>query len=650
MVNSHPLCRNNPFVPYKARPGPRPCVLQYPESLETAVSIIRSISNTEDMVRQCISCHRYLTGAPRPDLGHGDAPSGPECSLPHHPSPCPWVGPRGQPCPYIPPSALPPPPVSAPSASASSTAPVTTTVSNTETPSGEHLLLQELQQLRREREEEARRVEQLTLANSNLRESQARLSVENSQLRSVSSSMPQVLSSLSTTSVSSTSTTATTTTSSLFSRPSMGVGYSAGFGGVIPSVSAGVSSVSVPLAGAAQALAARNIAQQQPPHSIPGYGGPSIPDLRSIPQVNALAQQFLGLVCLEIPALATHPSFPSPAPPPVSSFPPIPPVISSQAPAPGSVPSQYPDSGPSSFQQPQLLAGSAGAPQPSLQHLLGAQAAALDPTQQRIAALQSELDQLRQVNTSQVTSQGLYQTQNFQTQDQVNQSVSLDSLLSAKIKFKQYSAYDFAKLTRFPCVSQLKSSNMNLALFSYGSIEHLLSLSNGTLPPVSKEEYNSRLQHILNVLEIACLGSVIRDFDSHSWRIAREYDSKILQDISMGFKTWLNLDKCIDSSAWQYARELVPPKAKSDQISNKTQNPSQKLCTTFNTFRKDGCSFEFNNPGEQCVYLHACSKCRQKGYPNRPHKAINCRDNAETKPQPTSVASTSVASVPVTSV
>ena len=101
------------------------------------------------------------------------------------------------------------------------------------------------------------------------------------------------------------------------------------------------------------------------------------------------------------------------------------------------------------------------------------------------------------MNTNQVNNHGLNQTQDFQSQDQVNHSVSLDSLLSAKIKFKQYSAFDFAKLTRFPYVSQLKSSNMNLALFSYGSIEHLLSLSNGTLPPVSKDEYNSRFSIFL---------------------------------------------------------------------------------------------------------------------------------------------------------
>ena len=169
---------------------------------------------------------------------------------------------------------------------------------------------------------------------------------------------------------------------------------------------------------------------------------------------------------------------------------------------------------------------------------------------------------------------------------------------------------------------------MNLALFSYGSIKHLLSLSNGTLPPVNKEEFNARLQHILNVLEITCLGSSLSDFDSYSWKIAKEYDLKILKDIEQGYKTWETLDKCIDPTAWTYARQLVPKSKNEQNKNNKNQGSSQKVCTTWNTFWSQECSYEFNNPGDKCVYLHVCSTCRQKGFPNRQHKSIHCREGA----------------------
>ena len=155
---------------------------------------------------------------------------------------------------------------------------------------------------------------------------------------------------------------------------------------------------------------------------------------------------------------------------------------------------------------------------------------------------------------------------------------------------------------------------MNLSLFAYGSIRHLLALSDGTLPPVSKTEFVSRLQHLLNVLDITCLGSTLDDFDLYSWRIARNYDAKIIKDIEMGYKSWSTLERCIDPAAWSYSKELNPKPQKSTQgPKNATQNPnqSQKMCTTWNTFKKDGCSYEHSNPGESCIYLHACSTCRQ---------------------------------------
>ena len=222
----------------------------------------------------------------------------------------------------------------------------------------------------------------------------------------------------------------------------------------------------------------------------------------------------------------------------------------------------------------------------------------------------------------------------------------LETLLSATIKNKQFYAIDFAKLAPFSYIPQLNQSNFNLSLFAYGSIKHLLCLSNGTLPAVSKAEFNSRLQHILNVLEIVCLESNLQEFHSNSWSIAKQYDICILKDIEQSFKSWETLDKSIDSSAWNFAIRMVPP-VKNQNLNQKSQNSnsnSQKVCTTWNTFKQDGCSYEFKNPGESCVYLHQCSSCAKRGFPNRKHKSINCRDelkynsNSTAQTAPTSTA------------
>ena len=157
------------------------------------------------------------------------------------------------------------------------------------------------------------------------------------------------------------------------------------------------------------------------------------------------------------------------------------------------------------------------------------------------------------------------------------------------------------------------------------------------------------MQHVINVLEICCLGSNLSDFDNYGWRVSREYDNKIVQEIELGLRKWETLSKTICPTAWTYAKELVPKQKSSppQNRTNGTSNPSnQRLCTTWNTFRKPGCSFENNNPGEQCVYLHVCSKCKTTKGVNVRHKAWQCTESEPTNRTPaTSVASTT----PVTS-
>ena len=140
------------------------------------------------------------------------------------------------------------------------------------------------------------------------------------------------------------------------------------------------------------------------------------------------------------------------------------------------------------------------------------------------------------------------------------------------------------------------------------------------------------------MLEISCLGSSLAEYDTNSWRIAREYDSKIIRDIELGHKTWESLNKSIDPTAWTFAREIVPPKAKKDL--DKPMGKSQKLCTTWNSFKQNGCHYESNNQGETCVYQHACSKCKAKGL-IRKHKAWQCDEVETVSKSPSSNASKS---------
>ena len=329
-------------------------------------------------------------GAASPEVGHQDAPPGAECGLSHHPLPCPWVGERGEGCTYEPgslllPSLLPPP-----------ATPAQLSANSSEAPGEDLTLLQQVEQLRREREEAARRANVLEVANQNLKENQDRLQREFLNLRFPNTSCTVT-----------TSTTSSTSFSSLSTTTSMGTGFSAGFGIAIPSTSV---SGSVPgyLAGAAQQLAQSNARPVQPTSSIPNYSGPTIPDLRNNQGISNVAQEVLSVLFRDIPALAPHGSALSasaPIPSHPASFPSLQQPFSTAAPPhiPASV-----------YLPPQQLQA---APVSVYPHLLGVPRAhaapPVDPSLQHLDAMQQQIDQFRNAQV-----QRLSQTHNSQFQDQ----------------------------------------------------------------------------------------------------------------------------------------------------------------------------------------------------------------------------------------
>ena len=206
----------------------------------------------------------------------------------------------------------------------------------------------------------------------------------------------------------------------------------------------------------------------------------------------------------------------------------------------------------------------------------------------------------------------------------------LSKLYKAAKKYPQYRAVDFAKLSNFPNLDSLNSENINLALFAFGSCKHLLALCDGTLPLNSANELINRIQHLANVFELVCLSSSVSDFQGQSWSIGKNYNSRVLHDLEFGLKSWETLGKAIDSTCWQFARELITQPQQNfeeDFITQPQQDFSAKgprVCTSWNTFKKDGCQFEFLNPGANCKYLHICSKCKTNGPNGTPHKSWQC--------------------------
>ena len=107
----------------------------------------------------------------------------------------------------------------------------------------------------------------------------------------------------------------------------------------------------------------------------------------------------------------------------------------------------------------------------------------------------------------------------------VSSSNSLSVLYNITTKNPQFTAADFSKLSNFPYSEEVNSKNINLSTFAFGSIKHLLALSDGTLPQVSKSEFLNRLRHLSNVFEICCEGSSQEEFQSYNWKVSRWYNN-----------------------------------------------------------------------------------------------------------------------------
>ena len=146
---------------------------------------------------------------------------------------------------------------------------------------------------------------------------------------------------------------------------------------------------------------------------------------------------------------------------------------------------------------------------------------------------------------------------------------------------------------------------------------------------ISNRELVSRLQHLANVLEITCLNSSRSDFTHSSFSEARAYDSRVLSELETGVKDWLTLDRSIDSTCWQFARQLHEANSftPEPQEFSPNFNNDLKKCTSWDLFCQEDCQFEFLNPGCTCKFMHSCSICEANGMPGMPHKALYCPDN-----------------------
>ena len=159
--------------------------LKSPNSLAVAKDFLKSLAPSphSEMVRLCVNCHRFITGAPHLSVDHSGGVPGTQCQLPHHPQPCPGTDRRGLDCKHVDDEeddlgvrVLDEVGLGA-SGAQPLLIPVTTTQEGGASQVADVLFLQQqLENLQKERDEERRRAEILEMRNANLQDSHVRLS------------------------------------------------------------------------------------------------------------------------------------------------------------------------------------------------------------------------------------------------------------------------------------------------------------------------------------------------------------------------------------------------------------------------------------------------------------------------------------------
>ena len=199
---------------------------------------------------------------------------------------------------------------------------------------------------------------------------------------------------------------------------------------------------------------------------------------------------------------------------------------------------------------------------------------------------------------------------------------------------KMPSIVQFARNCPVSWTSKVTSDKLNMGLWCWSFVAELLATRTGQADPLPSGELEARLQHFLNVLEIALQPSAPTDFENHGWKVARLYAEKVQHKVERG-DTWLGFEKRYGTDSQPHElmaaeKELamrapkVPKQPKDEDVKKDVEK--KRTCTTWNSSSIEGkCEFEVQYEGRSCSRRHECSWCKEKGKRSLGHQRSFCR-------------------------
>ena len=167
-------------------------------------------------------------------------------------------------------------------------------------------------------------------------------------------------------------------------------------------------------------------------------------------------------------------------------------------------------------------------------------------------------------------------------------------------------------------------ANINLPLYTWASILELEAALSGRSSTMSNTEVVGKLRHIKCILEVCCLNSASTDFNTYGWNIAKDYASKVEDEVSQGLTSWQHITPGVRTGALVSAQ--MDCQRQTLTKANKKDGDNIKICTTYNRCETKGkCEYELNNPDKKCQRKHECSWCRSNLSQGNRHQAWECK-------------------------
>ena len=143
---------------------------------------------------------------------------------------------------------------------------------------------------------------------------------------------------------------------------------------------------------------------------------------------------------------------------------------------------------------------------------------------------------------------------------------------------------EFAKKCPTKWSKQATLSNINLPLYAWGVVEEVESALSGRSQAMEPGTILGKLRHLKNSLEICCQNSSSSEFGGYGWNLAKDYATKLTEEIDQGRSSWQDVQLEVKTSTLMSATMENPrPPLRQDPLPKvaKGEGGSKRTKKTF---------------------------------------------------------------------